>query len=974
MKRYCAGFLRPSGPAACLLILVVTGLLSACLVPQRQQIRTLADMETRVTAAGGDHGEAAQDPAPPGKEALPADRRRALEQYRAFLAAQARPAPDGPSDIPLAREARRRLADLQLELRLAGDLSGNLAGDDMTVSPADAPAGLDEAIRIYEDLLATYPGQPGEDRILYQLARAYDESGRSEAALATLDRLVAGHPASHHAPEAHFRRAEMRFLQGDYAGAARAYEAVLAYGATTPFLRQARYKYGWSLFKLEDYQRALDAFFVILETLLGKEDGDRDDALARAHQALVADTLRVTSLTFSYLGGSDAIDRYLDGRAAVSYAHRLYAGLGEFYLDKARFHDAARAFRAFARREPLHARAPAFLVRAITAFERGGFPTRVLAARTDFAQRYALDRPFWRHHAPEALPGIVAYLKDTLATLARHHHARAQRSRTKRDYDAAIHWYRRYLDNFPADADAPAQHYLLAEALFESGRFEAAARAYEQVAYDYAPTPQGAKAAHAALVAHAREAERRRQQGDTEAGRRWQRRTLASGLRLADRYPRHPQAAPALAKAAEDYFALGERDAATVAARRLLALPGTPPAPLRLSAWLVLGHSAFDRRDFPRAEAAYRQALTLAGRGARRRAAIEDRLGASIYKQGESLRAAGDLAGAAAQFLRVAEAAPASQIRPTAEYDAAAALIALRRWPRAIRILEDFRRRLPDHPLAREIPVKLATAYEENGQGLAAARELERIAEDPQGEAALRREALWRAAELYAGAGEASRAASAYKRYLDAFPQPFALALEALQRLADLNHQVGNQRRRHYWLRRLIEADARAGAARTERSRHLAARAALILAEPLRSAFRAVRLDLPLDRHLKLKKARMEAALDAYQRAAAYGVAEVTTAATYGIAEIYHDFSRALLESQRPPDLSAEALEQYDILLEEQAYPFEEEAIALHETNSARAAQGIYDHWVRASFKALAALMPVRYAKKERSIPLARTY
>ncbi len=966
MKRYRATFLRPSGPAACLLVLVVTGLLSACLAPQRQQIRTLADLETRVTETTADREQATQDTAPGKGGALSADPRQALAQYRTFLAASPDATPDISPDITLAREARRRLADLQLELRLAGS--------DATASPDEVSAGLGEAIRIYEDLLATYPGQPGEDRILYQLARAYDESGRPEAALATLDRLVAGHPESRHVPEAHFRRAEMRFLQGDYAGAARAYEAVLAYGASTPFLRQARYKYGWALFKLEDYPRALDAFFAILDSLLGEEDATRHEGhLDRADEALVADTLRVTSLTFSYLGGSDAIDRYLDGRTTVRYAHRLYAGLGEFYLDKARFHDAARAFRAFARREPLHAQAPAFLIRAITAFERGGFPSRVLAARTDFAQRYALDQPFWQHHAPAALPGILAYLKDTLAILARHHHAHAQRSRTKRDYDAAIHWYRRYLDNFPADADAPAQHYLLAEALFESGRFEAAARAYEQVAYDYAPTPQGAKAAHAALVAHAREAERRRQQGATEAGRRWQRRTLASGLRLADRYPRHPQAAPALAKAAEDYFALGERDAATVAARRLLALPDTPPAPLRLSAWLVLGHSAFDRQDFSRAEAAYRQALTLAGRDERRRAAIEDRLGASIYKQGESLRAAGDPAGAAEQFLRVTAAAPASQIRPTAEFDAAAALIALRRWPRAIRILEDFRRRLPDHPLAREIPVKLAAAYEENGQALAAARELERIAEDPQGEAALRREALWRAAELYAGEGEATRAASAYKRYLDAFPQPFAPAMEALQRLADLNHQVGNQRRRHYWLRRIIEADARAGAARTERSRHLAARAALILAEPMRSAFRAVRLDLPLDRHLKLKKTRMEAALAAYQRAAEYGVAEVVTAATYGIAEIYHDFSRALLESQRPPDLSPEALEQYDILLEEQAYPFEEEAIALHETNSARAAQGIYDHWVKASFKALAALLPVRYAKKERSIPLVRT-
>ena len=39
--------------------------------------------------------------------------------------------------------------------------------------------------------------------------------------------------------------------------------------------------------------------------------------------------------------------------------------------------------------------------------------------------------------------------------------------------------------------------------------------------------------------------------------------------------------------------------------------------------------------------------------------------------------------------------------------------------------------------------------------------------------------------------------------------------------------------------------------------------------------------------------------------------------------------------------------EQYDVMLEEQAYPFEEKAIGLHETNAARAPQGLYDRWVR---------------------------
>jgi hypothetical protein len=109
----------------------------------------------------------------------------------------------------------------------------------------------------------------------------------------------------------------------------------------------------------------------------------------------------------------------------------------------------------------------------------------------------------------------------------------------------------------------------------------------------------------------------------------------------------------------------------------------------------------------------------------------------------------------------------------------------------------------------------------------------------------------------------------------------------------------------------------------------------------------------------------MEAALEAYGKAADYGVAEVTTAATFELADLYHGLSRDLFASERPAELTAAELEQYDLLLEEQAYPFEEEAIELHEVNAARTVDGLYDEWVAKSLTALATLVPVRYAKPE---------
>jgi tetratricopeptide (TPR) repeat protein len=146
----------------------------------------------------------------------------------------------------------------------------------------------------------------------------------------------------------------------------------------------------------------------------------------------------------------------------------------------------------------------------------------------------------------------------------------------------------------------------------------------------------------------------------------------------------------------------------------------------------------------------------------------------------------------------------------------------------------------------------------------------------------------------------------------------------------------------------------------------LAAQAALELAEPLRVAFEAVVLNAPLPKSLRTKSVAMEAALAAYRAAADYGIADVATAATYTTADMYRRLARDLLASERPRNLDAEELEQYELLLEEQAYPFEEKAIELHEANAARAAAGLYDDSVQASYSALAELKPARYRKEER--------
>jgi tetratricopeptide (TPR) repeat protein len=876
---------------------------------------------------------------------------KAMENYRQFLELQ-------NADPQLRAEALRRLGDLSLE-------SGELERMSNEVSRVDIPAA--EAIRLYATLLKAYPDYPRNDQVLYQLARGYETTGQPEQALATLENIITRFPHSRDIAEVQFRRGELLFSARRYAEAQRAYAAVIARGAeASAFHDQSLYKHGWALFKQGRNEESLDSFARLLDrTLLenhGRGGPRRWDKMGRADRELADDTLRVMSITFSYLDGVGSLDAFLQARGQLpAYAWLHYSRLGDLYVEKQRYQDAAAAYRAFVARDPVDVNAPRLSMQAIKAYEKGGFADLVVEGKSEYVNAYGFSQPFWRGRDRKDYPEVVAELKTNLRDLAQHFHALAQKSKRIEDYRVAARRYGEYLASFPDDPDSAQTNYLLAEVLFESHQYAEAAKEYEHSAYGYPPNAKSAEAGYAALIAYQKQEETL---GTAERAD-WHRQAIEAGLKFAGTFPGHPESAGVLTRAAQDLYATKNLPRAIEVARQLLARePAVDGAKQRIG-WTIIGQAQFDQGAYPEAEEAYVRALALSAPTAAEHADVSERLAASIYRQGEAKREAGDEAGAADAFLRVARAAPGSKIVATSQYDAAAALINTRQWDRAIGVLESYRRDNPKGEYATDVTRKLAVAYAEAGRGELAAAEFERIAAQPGEEPAVAREALGRAADLYEQAGNRTRTVALLEQLVQKYPDPAGEAIELRQRLADLAAAAGNADRVRHWQREIVTADMRAGAQRSDRTRFLAANAQLALAAPARDAFRAIPLRSPLRQSLAAKKKALEEAIRAYQLVAAYDVAATTTAATFETAELYRVLARDLLASERPKKLSADESEQYDALLEEQAFPFEEQAIQIHEINAARVREGIYDDPVRQSMAALAALLPARYGKTE---------
>ncbi len=895
----------------------------------------------------------------------PDGRQKAMAGYRAFL--------DATPDDALRPEAMRRLGDLQLEDAEEQQLAGAGVAVPGPGSQAEKSQGLSNAadyrrsIKWYQDLLRAYPNYAGNDRVLYQLAKAHEQGGDLQQSLRVLDQLVAAYPNTVYRDEAQFRRGELLFALRSYETSQQAYDSIVRQGEAAPFYERALYMRGWSFFKQQRYDDALQSFFVVLDRKLIGHISDTSlgelSLLSRADQELVEDTFRVVSLSLSNLHGAESIPDYFANADRRGYEFLVYRQLGDLYYKQERIKDAADTYSAFGRRYPTHAQAPILQAKVIEVYQKAGFASLVLDAKNEFATRYGIHSDFRKASSASAYEQVLPLLKSNMEDLARYYHANAQKTKAPGDYQEAARWYRAFLEAFPSDPQAPAMNFLLAEMLYEDRQYANAVTEYEKTAYDYAPHAKSADAGYAALLAYSAE-EKRLKDAEKPA---WEMRAIESALRFAGTNVADARSPAVLTNAAERLYSVHASARAATVALRVLALKPDPPTALRRSAWTVIAHTDFEKGAFDRAEMGYRQALALTAAKETGRGALMERLAASVYKQGEQSRSAGRLPEAAAHFQRVGKVAPDSPIRANAEYDAAAAFIAMKNWPSAIQILENFRRTYPGHSLNAEVSGKLAVAYLELGLWSSAAVEFESLASNQNKEAQIRREALWQAAELYEKAGNDQHAVGTYERYVAEFASPLEPAIEARNRLANLSLKLGQPRVQLAWLERLVKAERNGGRERTDRTHYLAATAAMTLAEPAYEAYRQVRLVEPLKKSLKKKKQKMQLALEAYGVVAEYGVAEVATAATFHIAEIYQDLGRALLTSQRPKGLSKDELEQYNVMLEEQVYPFEEKAIELHEANVRRIADGVYDKWVRSSFEALGKLRPIRYAKVEKS-------
>ena len=937
--------------------IAISALLTAGCASQFDPGTTLADLP------------AATLPPEPAVEIPPIDLAGLARSYENALASN--------SDPATRRQILLRLADIEME-RLEQQQED---------SPETAVAYA-SAVRRYEALLAE---STADDYLHYRLARARSLDGNNPGALNAMESIIQNAPDSPFIAEALFRRGEAQFSRKNYRAAEQDFTAVLAEGET-PFARNARYMLGWSQFKDARYRDAGYTFLTLLDEMFAESPLEQ---LEKGPRRLADDTLRVLALDFNYLGGAEVIESFNRDGAPRPYQHLLYRALGDWYAESERYQDGAQVFLSYVESNPQSPQAPAMHVRAVEILQQGNFPSEARPTKLEFVRRYGTRSLYWQSAEAPLREEIATHLKPWLEELARFDHARAQafakeaanrktsarnRQRAEREarnaFLAAADLYREFGESFSEDAKVPELTFLMAECFNEAGESKPAFEAYRTVAWGYENTPLAAHNRHATEAGYAAilmTEKIRNAQQDLEQARLWLDRKIETGLHFAESWPKDARALPVQLDAADSLFRQRRYPEAIAAAQT--AAGWQQPVPSRQqqrTILLILGHSQFAMEDYAGAESAYTQLLAGMNSEDPQYLSTRDRLQSSIYKQAEVLLQQPAIEDNALAYVAPTEKAIAlllrvrdtgrSQIAATAQYDAINSLIRLQRWPQAQQEIADFRKFYPQHQLTSSLTAKAVVVYEGLDMPGAMAGELLGLANsDP--DPVVRRGSLYLAAEQFHKSGDQGRALATYRQYVRDWPQPALQNLEARYQLVKLYEATGNRREQNMWLQSL------AGNKVDEpRGRYLAAYGQNALAEQSYAQFSRLRLSLPLKQSLQAKKQAMDTAVADYRKVLDFGIAEFTTAANFRLAEVYRQLSRDLMDSERPGGLNALELEQYEILLEEQAFPFEEKAIELHEANVARTVEGVYDQWVKESFSSLENLLPARYRKPETTV------
>ncbi|HEY6530260.1 MAG TPA: tetratricopeptide repeat protein [Cellvibrionaceae bacterium] len=835
---------------------------------------------------------------------------------------------NAPKNDKLREDALGRLAALEID-------NANLESE----NPQLSPEALNRANNLLQQSLRDYPNSTNKDRALYQLAQVYEQLGRTAESVQSLQTIIKDYPKSPFIAEAHFRVAEDAFKRGEYLTAESSYSEALLAPNNGLFAERALYKRGWARFKQNVFNDATDDFLAALR----QQTYSDLNQLSESKKALINELLRAASLAAAHLPEQSMPALLGDD---FVWAYEFFENLAEV---KRRVSpaQALTAMGVFIQHYPQSPRMPlAYLYQLKLYAQLNQWPS-FDEALTRLYTNYQPEAAFWQQNPNVDKAYVLTGLRKNILTAA----GQGISNANAQQISHANVWSERYLKHFAAYAQQDKMYKQYALLLTANKDNEKALSYYEKSAFD-GDIILDKDAAYAAIVTNDQLIQKSAPPARQALAIKMARHSKA----YAQMYPQDKRSIELILRAAD--INMQEENSLQVVELVSNLPPGSPLAEQQKAAAFKAQAQA-DLKRFDEAQAtimsAYSAKLTSS-----ENTALADSLANILIKQAEEARTNNNTLQAAGLYARIAALIPQHELAPKGLYQAATLSAEQGQWAQAAGFGQDFQQRYPNHELIGDVNRLLSSSYlKSNNQGKAA-ESLEALAKNEK-DAGVKAAALWQAANLYAQQNDKLAATRALNQYVDNYPKPAGQYMEALYKLAQLNATDAKQRQIILDKIHLVNTQT-ALSDKTERTAYIASWAQLQKANEQYAQFQRVRLVEPLAQNLALKKQALQNCVSLYTQAGANNQLDILAEASFQVASIYEDFAKALLASERPRQLKGDDLEQYNVLLEDQAFPFEDKAIEFHQINLARL-KSADNPWLQKSLAALRRLTPARYGR-----------
>lgn len=818
-----------------------------------------------------------------------------------------------------------------------------------------------------------FPQDALQPEAWYLLAKSHAMQGQVSESIASLEHFYQHYPQHTFYHEAAFRLAEHAYTKENYVEAFTYYQATLSAPKDHPLYVNALYMNGWSLFKDNQYKQAFVYFDKTLDHLEKTQTDTADSIEPREttfQQGILSDTYRISAVIASYQNSTPFLIDYYQSTELPNHGTQVFQSLSDYYQSNERWNDTLAVHQAFQQQYPFHKQSPHFQRQSIDLLTELKLYGDAHSAKADYVARFGPESDYWQQAKETDRTAIKPTLHAYLGGLAETSYAKAQKQATTHsDWQDTLQYYQMLITHFPEHPDHLTHRFLLADAYFESEQYQRSIELYEPLAYPNQgaeppepslPSEQQQTAAYALLSAHQRLV-------TNTSSEIQQKKMLAEELRFITQFPDHPETPALLTHAATSAFTLGQVEQAVTLSKQILNQPNAD----QKQAYSILADTHFNNKDFTEAKTYYMAAIR-AFPNASEAAIWQQQLINSLYRQGTQLFEAELWQQAANEWLQIPTIDPTHELSVPALLNTAEAWQKMEQWEAAIKQLNDIRTQYPEHPSTKNIPLELISLHESQENWRKTADEYFLIYQNPSQPKNTRKNALWNAALNYQklSISEETRALTAlcYEQYLTEFDIALDEKSYAQKQLADLfKHQPAT---RLYWLNALITTDSEANPT-TPISRQYAIEAALEIAANQQNTFNQIPLTLPLEKSFSIKQASMEEAIQSLQRVMAYQETHSYHQAQLALGNLYYQFSQDLYQSEKPAGLNELELEQYLLLLEEEAYPFEEKAIALWEENFQRVWQGEFDASIPDTLLQLKKVIPGQYNRPEKRSPIS---